>query len=256
VDEPVPFEAGEPSPDGKEALVVTAEDAPTERQPMARIHVPSLDLGQEEEGGSSEAADGEPGENGEGPPKKRTRRGTRGGRNRRKRTPEIAEADGFGGSSPDAIAVAVATLEPPEREAAAEAEPEPAWDATERPDEVDDAVAASAAAEEAELAPVRGWSEPPEERIVLVEMPAEPEGEEPEREAPPKSAAPAPPRRAWADPPVAAAADDASPVEVEVTPPAPDAEEPAVSAEPDRSWVDDEDVWVEPPAQAKVRSDT
>ena len=256
VDEPVSFEEDEPSPDGEEAFVVTAEDAPAERQPMARIHVPSLDLGQEEEGGSSEAADREPGENGEGPQKKRTRRGTRGGRNRRKRTPEIAEADGFGGSSPDAIAVAAVTLEPPEEAAAAEAKPEPAWDETERPDEVDAAVEASAAAGEAELAPVRGWSEPPEEQIVLVEVPAETEGEEPEREAPPRSVAPAPRRRAWADPPVAAAADEASPVEVDVTPPAPGAEEPGANAEPDRSWADDEDVWVEPPAQANVGSDT
>jgi ribonuclease G len=70
-----------------------AGDAEQIEQPVAKIHVPDRELGDEPEvepegGSTNDAAEGEP------KPKKRTRRGTRGGRNRKRKTTAAASSDG------------------------------------------------------------------------------------------------------------------------------------------------------------------
>ena len=61
--------------------------------PVAKIHVPAPDLGEEEPEPIADAATSEDGSE-PAKPKKKTRRGTRGGRNRRRKTAATAEADG------------------------------------------------------------------------------------------------------------------------------------------------------------------
>ncbi len=68
--------------EGEEPADAAAERAPAKKK--VTIHVPSDDLGREDEDEEAEAAEAA-GENGAAPAKKRTRRGSRGGKNRRKR---------------------------------------------------------------------------------------------------------------------------------------------------------------------------
>jgi len=70
----------EAAAEGEEPSEVAAEAA----QKKVTIHVPSDDLGREDEDEEAEATETS-GENGAAPAKKRTRRGSRGGKNRRKR---------------------------------------------------------------------------------------------------------------------------------------------------------------------------
>jgi ribonuclease G len=103
------------------------EAAPAQKK--ATIHVPSDDLGREDEDEEAEAAEAS-GENGAAPAKKRTRRGSRGGKNRRKR---VAAAGNGGEPAGDVAAEDASEEGVPELPDSAAAEHEVALEPVEEP---------------------------------------------------------------------------------------------------------------------------
>jgi hypothetical protein len=112
--------------EGEEPAEEAAERAPAKKK--VTIHVPSDDLGREDEDEVAEAAEAA-GENGAAPAKKRTRRGSRGGKNRRKRV-AAATATGNGGEPAADAAGDKASTEIP---VPAAEEPEAALEPVEEP---------------------------------------------------------------------------------------------------------------------------
>jgi ribonuclease G len=92
--------AGAPEAGGTDEIAAEADAAPPEESPGAKrpvtIHVPSDELGREDEDTDVPEAEAEqqPSENGAAPAKKKTRRGSRGGKNRRKRVAAATAANG------------------------------------------------------------------------------------------------------------------------------------------------------------------
>ncbi len=109
-------------PVGEEAVAEASEEPEAaEEEPRVKIHVPSEEIGRDDE--EPPAADGaQPEGEGEPKPKRKTRRGSRGGRNRKKKPTAAAGANGST-EEPQAITEAEPELEP---EVEPDVEPEPA----------------------------------------------------------------------------------------------------------------------------------
>jgi predicted RNA-binding protein with TRAM domain len=137
----------------------TPEQVPGRTKDTTRavtIHVPSDELGREDDDDAPEGSQPPASENGAAPAKKRTRRGSRGGKNRRKRTAAVA---GTGENGVDASESALAGVNEPAEPARPEpARPEPARPEPARPEPAE---------------PARPEPEPEPEPAAVVAAPAE-----------------------------------------------------------------------------------
>jgi ribonuclease G len=116
--------------EGEEPADAAAERVPAKKK--VTIHVPSDDLGREDEDEEAEAAEAA-GENGAAPAKKRTRRGSRGGKNRRKRVAAATAAANGGEPAIDAAEEEASAEGAAEIPVPAAEEPEAALEPIEEP---------------------------------------------------------------------------------------------------------------------------